>query len=160
MARSSAANAPQPRKRTRSSSVALPTATVRTLPTAAQRAGRPAVVVADSASSAFPADVTVARLIDVLGNNALARILGVSSSQPTRWRQGKESISPVNRRRLSDLDHVLDRLLLELWPDQAGDWLTSPNAHLGGATPLDVLALRGAGAVLDAIDALAVGAFA
>jgi uncharacterized protein (DUF2384 family) len=116
--------------------------------------------VAAGASSAFPADVTVARLIDMLGNNGLARILGVSNSQPTRWRQGKESISPANRRRLSDLDHVLDRLLLELWPDQAGDWLTSPNAHLGGAIPIDVLVLRGAGAVLDAIDALAVGAFA
>lgn len=149
-----------PRKRGRGSAVALPSATVRTLPTAANRGGGPTLVLADSASAAFPADVTVARLIDLLGNNALARILGVSNSQPTRWRQGKESISPANRRRLSDLDHVLDRLLLELWPDQAGDWLTSPNAHLGGATPIDALALRGAGAVLDAIDALAVGAFA
>lgn len=158
MAETSAAKAP--RKRTRSAAVALPAATVRTLPTAAHRGAGPALVLADAASTAFPADVTVARLIDLLGNNALARILGVSNSQPTRWRQGKESISPANRRRLSDLDHVLDRLLLELWPDQAGDWLTSPNAHLGGATPIDALALRGAGAVLDAIDALAVGAFA
>jgi uncharacterized protein (DUF2384 family) len=162
MADPGAAKRPTPRKRTRSAAVALPSATVRALPPASARgsSGRPSLVLAPDATKAFPADATVARLIDVLGNNALARILGVSNSQPTRWRQGKESISPGNRRRLADLDHVLDRLLLELWPDQAGDWLTSPNAHLGGATPIDVLALRGAGAVLDAIDALAVGAFA
>lgn len=161
MAESGAAKRPAPRKRTRSTAVALPNATVRALPTLATRSGpRASLVLADEAIAAFPADVTVARLIGVLGNNALARILGVSNSQPTRWRQGKESISPSNRRRLSDLDHILDRLLLELWPDQAGDWLTSPNAHLGGAIPIDVLVLRGAGAVIDALDALATGAFA
>lgn len=156
-----AAKKPAPRKRVRPAVVALPSATVRALPGPGQRgASRPPLVLAHDAGAAFSPDDTVARLIDVLGNNALARILGVSNSQPTRWRQGKESISPANRRRLSDLDHVLDRLLLELWPDQAGDWLSSPNAHLGGAAPIDVLILRGAGAVLDAIDALAVGAFA
>lgn len=55
---------------------------------------------------------------------------------------------------------MLDRLLLELHPDQAGVWLTSPNPHLAGARPIDVLKLRGAAPVLDAIDALAVGASA
>jgi uncharacterized protein (DUF2384 family) len=118
------------------------------------------LAVADTAPTMFTPGATVERLTAVLGNNALARILGVSASQPTRWRSGKETISPVNRRRLSDLDHVLDRLLLELWPDQAGVWLTTPNAYLGGVVPLDVLALRGAAPVLEAIDALAAGAFA
>lgn len=120
---------------------------------------RGSVVIAESAPSIFTPDATVARLVTVLGNNTLARILGVSPSQPTRWRGGQEAIKPVNRRRLSDLDHVLDRLLMELWPDQAGDWMTSPNAHLGGAAPIDVLVLRGAAPVLAAIDALATGAF-
>lgn len=122
--------------------------------------GRAALTVAADAPERFGADATVERLVATLGNNGLARLLGVSPSQPTRWRSGKEAISPANRRRLSDLDHVLDRLLLELWPDQAGDWLTSPNAHLGGAVPVDVLVLRGAPPVLEAIDALASGAFA
>jgi len=141
--------------------VKLPASPVRAFRSAPIRGtGRAALVLSDNATAAFAPDTSVGRLIDVLGNNALARILGVSNSQPTRWRQGKESISPASRRRLSDLDHVLDRLLMELWPDQAGDWLTSPNAHLGGALPIDVLVLRGAGPVLEAIDALAVGAFA
>ena len=141
--------------------VKLPASRVRAFRSAPIRGtGRAALVLSDNATAAFAPDTSVVRLIDVLGNNALARILGVSNSQPTRWRQGKESISPASRRRLSDLDHVLDRLLMELWPDQAGDWLTSPNAHLGGAFPIDVLVLHGAGPVLEAIDALAVGAFA
>jgi uncharacterized protein (DUF2384 family) len=122
--------------------------------------GRAALAVAADAPAMFAPDATVERLVAVLGNNGLARLLGVSPSQPTRWRSGKEAISPANRRRLSDLDHVLDRLLLELWPDQAGEWLTSPNAHLGGAVPVDVLVLRGAPSVLEAIDALGSGAFA
>lgn len=122
--------------------------------------GRGSLSVAANAPSVFTPDAAVERLVAALGNNSLARLLGVSPSQPTRWRSGKEAISPANRRRLSDLDHVLDRLLLELWPDQAGDWLTSPNAHLGGAVPVDVLILRGAPPVLEAIDALAAGAFA
>jgi uncharacterized protein (DUF2384 family) len=119
-----------------------------------------ALRVAPSAPESFAPDNAVERLVTAFGNNSLARILGVSASQPARWRSGKESISPVNRRRLVDLDHVLDRLLLELWPDQVGEWLTSPNPHLGGAIPIDVLVLRGAPPVLEAIDALASGTFA
>lgn len=60
----------------------------------------------------------------------------------------------------SDLDHVLDRLLLELHPDEAALWLTGPNPHLNGSRPIDVLELRGPAAVLTAIDALVAGAFA
>jgi uncharacterized protein (DUF2384 family) len=118
------------------------------------------VIVRAEAATAFSPESTVQRLVSVLGSNALARILGVANSQPSRWRAGKEQISPENRRKLVDLDHVLERLLLEIHPDQAGDWLGSPNAHLGGATPLDVFAVHGAAPVLDAIEALAVGAYA
>src|SRR5450756_933168 len=80
-----------------------------------------------------------------------------SPSPPSRWKQGSEQPGPESRRRISDLDHVLDRLLMELYPDQVGVWLTSPNPHLGSARPVDVLELRGAAAVLPAVDALAQG---
>lgn len=112
------------------------------------------------AAEMFTAEIAVGRVVGALGNNVVANILGVSPSQPSRWRSGKERITLESRKRISDLDHVLDRLLLELYPDQAGTWLTSPNPHLGGARPLDVLELRGAAPVLGAIDALTVGAFA
>lgn len=119
-----------------------------------------AITVSPAAGPGYAAEGPVTRVVDALGNNVVADILGVARSQPSRWRSGVERLSPENRKRISDLDHVLDRLLLELYPDQAGLWLTGPNPHLGGARPIDVLELRGAAAVLPAIDALAAGAFA
>lgn len=118
------------------------------------------ITVSSAATTGYSADGPVERVVAALGNNVVADLLGVSRSQPSRWRSGKERLSPESRKRISDLDHVLDRLLLELYPDQAGMWLTGPNPHLGGARPVDVLELRGAAAVLPAIDALAAGAFA
>lgn len=125
---------------------------------AARRAGK--LKVAAGAAELFRVDDQVERVIAVLGNNTVAQLLGVSTSQPSRWRSGKEQVSPANRAKLADLDYVLNRLLLELYPDQVAMWLTGANAHLGGARPVDVLQLRGAAAILPAIDALAVGAFA
>lgn len=125
------------------------------------RAAAPATIrVSPTAEVGYPADGPVARVVDALGNNVVADLLGVTRSHPSRWRSGQERPSPESRERLSDLDHVLDRLLLELHPDQAGLWLTGPNPHLSGARPIDVLELHGAAAVLPAIDALAAGAFA
>lgn len=116
--------------------------------------------VSSAAEADYAADGPVARVVTALGNNVVAELLGVTRSQPSRWRSGQERLSPESRKRISDLDHVLDRLLLELHADQAGLWLVGPNPHLGGARPIDVLELRGAAAVLPAIDALAAGAFA
>jgi len=128
---------------------------------ARKRAAAPAAITVSSAAEAgYAASGSVGRVVEALGNNVVADLLGVARSQPSRWRSGQERPSPESRRRISDLDHVLDRLLLELHPDQAGLWLTGPNPHLGGARPIDVLELRGAAAVLPAIDALATGAFA
>lgn len=43
--------------------------------------------------------------------------------------------------------------LRELWTEPVIDvWLTSPNSHLDGACPVDVLALNGMETVMDAID--------
>jgi hypothetical protein len=98
------------------------------------------------------------RLIGELGNNRVAELLSVSRSQPSRWRTGKEGIGPENQRKLIDLDYVFGRLE-QLYPSrQAQIWLTSHNAYLGGR-PIDVLKLKGALPVIDAIDAEAEGAF-
>jgi uncharacterized protein (DUF2384 family) len=118
-----------------------------------------AVTVKPGATALFDVPVELERLVTALGSNTVADLLDVSRSQPPRWRAGKERISPVNRARLADLDHVLNRLLQVLWPEEAGAWLTAPNPHLGGR-PVDVLALRGAAPVIEAINALAQGAYA
>ena len=91
-------------------------------------------------------------LVRAVGNNKVAELLQVSRSQPSRWRSGKEGIGPESTRKVLDLDHVLSRLA-QLYPaDVANTWLRSFNVHLG-ARPIDVLMLRGAGPVVEAIDA-------
>lgn len=66
----------------------------------------------------------------------------------------------VEEGRPVEVDHVVDRLLAVLHPEEAGVWLGSSNAHLDGGRPVDVLLLRGPGRVLDAVDALVEGAYA
>jgi transcriptional regulator with XRE-family HTH domain len=92
-----------------------------------------------------------------IGSNRVAELLGVSKSQPSRWRSGQESMSADSRRRLHDLDYVWSRLLLLYPAKQAEIWLTSHNAVLGGR-PIDVLRTRGAGPVVAALDAVEQGA--
>lgn len=99
-------------------------------------------------------------VVDHLGGiRAVADLLGVSPSQPSRWRSGQETPGPDAARLLVDLDHVL-ATLLQVWvPEVATDWLQSPNAHLDGARPIDVLRLRGSAEVVVAARAEAAGAY-
>lgn len=102
-----------------------------------------------------------AELAEVLGGvTALARALGVSPSQPSRWRAGKEEPSLEIARRLIDLDHVVARASLVWHPSVVPNWLQSPNAFLDGQTPLGVLRARGPAEVLVALDAFESGGFA
>lgn len=101
----------------------------------------------------------VDRLVQGFGNNRVADLLGVSRSQPSRWRRRLETIGPKSQRAVLDLDYVLARLL-RLYPKELADlWLTSYNHHLG-ARPVDVLQMEGARPVIDAIDAEEQGAYA
>lgn len=126
---------------------------------AARTANVVRVTVRPDANVLFEKSGNIERVVRALGSNNVAALLGVTRSQPSRWRTGEEQMSPINRARLADLDHVLNRLLQVLWPEEASDWLSARNPHLGGR-PIDVLALRGAGPVIEAIDALAQGAYA
>jgi len=92
------------------------------------------------------------RLIKALGAAAAARLLDVDRSMVTRWRR-KAPISREMARRIVDLHDVLSRALQVMQPRVLMDWLTGNNAHLGGARPIDVLALRGAAPVIAALQA-------
>lgn len=59
----------------------------------------------------------------------------------------------------SDSEAVRERLSV-LWTDCVIEvWLTSANAHLDGARPIDVLALNGPEPVIEAIDIEIAGGF-
>lgn len=108
----------------------------------------------------YKPELQVIRLIELLGNNLLADILGVNRSQPSMWKNGKEKLSADNQRKVSDLDHLMNRLLLELYPQEAMQWLQGNNPHLNFGRPMDVLIMKGPSKVLDAIDALSTGSYA
>ena len=94
------------------------------------------------------------------GVSRVAAVLGVSKSQPSRWRSGAELPSADAARKLVDLDHVLSRALLLWEPEVAVTWMESPNAFLDHARPIDVLVTRGSSEVIDALDASLSGAYA
>jgi hypothetical protein len=124
------------------------------------RARVAAVRIAPDSASAYDVHPKLATAILALGSNTVAELLGVSRSQPGRWARGEEGISPGNQAGIIDLDFVLSRLLRTMSARLAGIWLVSPNAHLGGARPVDAFRLAGHRLVVDAIDAYADEAYA
>lgn len=122
-------------------------------------AGPRGVAEASVAYQMLGAPDRVARVVGVLGSNLTADLLGVSKSQPSRWRSGKERVSAESMQRLVELDYIVSRLL-QLWaPGVIRLWMTGHHPHLG-ARPIDVLRLRGMRPVIDALDAEEAGAFA
>lgn len=103
----------------------------------------------------------VESVIESLGSaTLLAELLHVHKSQPTQWRHGRETPSTLLQQRILDLDHVMAAAQLVWEREVALEWLRSPNSHLDGAVPMDVLELRGPAEVLDARDAVLSGAYA
>jgi uncharacterized protein (DUF2384 family) len=63
-------------------------------------------------------------------------------------------------RRIVDLHDVLTRILRVYSREAAAMWLVGSEPLLGGARPIDVLAMEGAGPVVRAIGGIAAGAYA
>jgi uncharacterized protein (DUF2384 family) len=99
-------------------------------------------------------------LIDALGTNATARLLGADRAQVSRWMGRTAPISAEMGCRIVDLHDVLSRILRVYDRDAAAMWLTGAEPLLAGARPIDVLVLEGAAPVIRAIDGIAQGAFA
>jgi hypothetical protein len=84
------------------------------------------------------ADVTplLARVIDALGTNAAARLLGADRAQVSRWNSGIESIGSEMGGRIVDLRDVLTRIL-RVYGRDAAVWLVGSEPLLGGARAID-----------------------
>jgi uncharacterized protein (DUF2384 family) len=102
----------------------------------------------------------LARIVDSVGTNAAARLLGADRAQVSRWMSGKEAIGSEMGRRIVDLHDILTRILRVYNPEVAAMWLVGSEPLLGGARPIDVLAMEGASPVVRAIDGLSAGAYA
>lgn len=102
----------------------------------------------------------LSRIVDALGTNAGARLLGVDPAQVSRWGAGTELVSAEMGRRIIDLHDILTRILRIYGRETAAMWLVGSEPLLGGARPIDVLVLEGAAPVIRAIDGIAQGAYA
>ncbi len=141
-------------------SAAAPKTTKVTAGRSSPAARRGSISVPQPRRAAWEPDRRTAFVVGVLGNGRTAELLGVSKSQPSRWKTAAEVPAPVTASRLIDLDAVLAKLVL-LWDRSLADaWLTGSNPYLDGARPIDVLAMAGAADVLRAIDEEASGAYA
>lgn len=100
------------------------------------------------------------QILDALGTNAAARLLGVDRAQVSRWKAGTEAISAEMAGRIINLHDVLTRILRVLDRETAALWLVGSEPLLGAARPIDVLALEGAAPVIRCIDGIAQGAHA
>ena len=101
----------------------------------------------------------LARLVAAYGHNAIARLLDVDAAMITRWKRGTK-ISPEMVLRILDLHAVLTRALQIFAPQVAMQWLVGHEPFLNEARPIDVLAVRGAGPLIEALDGITAGAYA
>jgi hypothetical protein len=97
------------------------------------------------------------RLINSLGVEAAAPLLGVTEDLFERWASGQEAPDADGRLQLADLDALVGHLHGAFTPAQAMIWMCSYDVHLG-ARPIDVYRLQGSAPVLGAIRASALGA--
>ena len=102
----------------------------------------------------------LARVVEALGRNAAARLLDADPAQVSRWSSGKEAIGSEMSRRIVDLHDVLTRILRVHNREAAAMWLVGSEPLLGGARPIDILAIEGAGRVVRAVDGIAERAYA
>lgn len=100
----------------------------------------------------------LAALIETLGNNRVADILGVSASQPSRWHAGHDNPSEPYRTSIIELDHVLARLFTEMMPQAGLIWLESFNQAIN-TRPVDALKLGRFDDVMGAIQVEEHGGF-
>jgi uncharacterized protein (DUF2384 family) len=118
------------------------------------------VIFRQSAATLVDLSPLLTRLIAALGTNAAARLLGADRGQVSRWNSGTEPVGAEMGRRIVDLHDVLTRILRVYSRDAAAMWLVGSEPLLGGARPIDVLAIEGAAPVIRAIDGIVQGAFA
>jgi hypothetical protein len=92
------------------------------------------------------------RLINSLGTEAAAPLLGVSVELLDRWASGQEAPDAEGRLQLADLDALIGHLHGAFTPAQAIFWMCSPNVQLG-ARPIDAYRMQGSAPVIGAIRA-------
>lgn len=141
----------------------LPKGTAVAAPGRTRRARKPASgsvqVKSIRDADAYGPEAVTRRVIEALGNNVTAKLLGVSQDGPSRWASGVDRPSEANRAKLADLDALVGHLLATFTTEQAALWLEGQDPFLR-ARPIDVFVQEGPALLIEAMKAYAQGAFA
>jgi uncharacterized protein (DUF2384 family) len=100
------------------------------------------------------------RLVASYSASVVASLLDVDRAQVSRWMSGRDPISDTMSARIAAVHAVILRAHQVLTAPNVASWLFGSEPLLGGARPLDALALRGAGPVLEALDGIEDGVYA
>ena len=98
--------------------------------------------------------IDVLWLLEILDVETLEKYFGVSESRIDEWLEEDTKLSHNQAKLMLDLKYLIDLLGFHIYPDQIKEWLVGSNSHLNSGSPIDVLALKGMGAVLPAVEAL------
>ncbi|MDV8147829.1 hypothetical protein [Arthrobacter sp. B10-11] len=96
------------------------------------------------------------RLVNSLGADAAAPLLGISVELLERWASGQDAPDAGGRLELADLDALVGHLHSAFTPAQAMVWMCNPNVQLG-SRPIDVYRTQGSARVIGAIRAYVQG---
>ncbi len=100
------------------------------------------------------------RMVESYGQVTVAGLLGADRSTVSLWVRGKRRISNEFSARILDVHAVLARAHRVYNPTLTARWLVGHDSHLGGARPIDVVAMGGTSAVIDALEEIEAGAYA
>jgi len=87
----------------------------------------------------------VARKLDSLRKNAalhhtdVANILGTRPETVSRWKQGRAYPHAKTEKTLLELEYIVDQLSEFYEPNEARQWIFSPQRHLAGASPAELI---------------------
>lgn len=98
------------------------------------------------------------KMVASYGQVTVAGLLGVDRSAVSLWMRGRRSISNDLAVRVLDVHAVLSRAHRVYNPTLAARWLMGHDPHLGGARPIDVIAMGGTSTVIDALEEIEAGA--
>lgn len=101
----------------------------------------------------------LASLVDAFSAATIVRLLDVDPAIMTRWMKDAP-ISAEMAARILDLHAVLSRAFQVFHPRHAMLWLLGSEPFFDGARPIDILALRGAAPLIQALQGIGAGAYA
>ena len=69
----------------------------------------------------------------------VANLLGTRPETVSRWNQGRAYPHANKEKVLLELEFIVDQLSDFYEPDEARQWIFSPQKHLGGASPAELI---------------------